>query len=36
MRKDERDRINIIKDSAVRKVIRIAVGDTVASDVKDK
>jgi DNA-directed RNA polymerase subunit beta len=36
MRKDETDRINIIKDSAVRKMIRIAVGDSVAADVRGK
>jgi DNA-directed RNA polymerase subunit beta len=36
MRKDETDRINIIKDSAVRKMIRIAAGDSVAADVRGK
>lgn len=35
MRKDETDRINIIKDSAVRKMIRIAAGDALAVDIKN-
>ncbi len=36
MRKDETDRVNIIKDSAVRKVERISAGDVLAADVKSK
>ena len=36
LRKDETDRINIIKDSAIRKMARIANGDALATDVKAK
>ncbi|MCX6104293.1 MAG: DNA-directed RNA polymerase subunit beta [Proteobacteria bacterium] len=36
LRKDEGDRINIIKDSAIRKMARIANGDALATDVKAK
>ncbi len=36
LRKDETDRVNIIKDSAVRKIERIASGDTLGADVKGK
>ncbi len=36
MRKDETDRINIIKDSALRKMARIAAGDSLAADLKSK
>jgi len=36
LRKDEGDRINIIKDSAVRKMARIAIGDSVAADLRSK
>jgi DNA-directed RNA polymerase subunit beta len=35
MRKDEADRINIIKDSAVRKMARISAGDALAADIKN-
>ena len=36
LRKDETDRINIIKDSAIRKMARISGGDTLGADVKAK
>jgi DNA-directed RNA polymerase subunit beta len=36
MRKDETDRINIIKDSAVRKMVKIAGGDGLGADIKSK
>ena len=36
MRKDETDRVNIIKDSAVRKIERISGGDVLAADVNSK
>ena len=36
LRKDETDRINIIKDSAIRKMARISSGDVLAADVKAK
>lgn len=36
LRKDELDRINIIKDSALGKIIRIAEGEKAAEDVKDR
>ena len=36
LRKDEYDRINIIKDSALGKIIRIAEGEKAAEDVKDR
>jgi DNA-directed RNA polymerase subunit beta len=36
LRKDETDRINIIKDSAIRKMARISGSDTLAADVKGK
>ena len=36
MRKDETDRINIIKDSAIRKMFRIAAGDALASELRSK
>jgi DNA-directed RNA polymerase subunit beta len=36
MRKDEADRIAIIKDSAVRKIAQIADGEGLAGDVKGK
>jgi DNA-directed RNA polymerase subunit beta len=35
LRKDEADRINIIKDSAVRKMASIASGDALAADIKN-
>jgi len=36
LRKDERDRISILKQSAVRKILAIAEGQKVAKEVKDK
>lgn len=36
MRKDEADRINIIKDSAMRKMLKITSGDVLAADIKAK
>ena len=34
LRKDESDRIRIIKDSAARKILSIAAGETLATDIK--
>jgi len=36
LRKDESDRIGIIKDSAAGKIVKIAAGESLAGDVKDK
>ena len=36
LRKDEKDRINIIKDSAQRKILKISENDTLASDIVSK
>jgi len=36
LRKDETDRINIIKDSAIRKMARISGGDVLAADIRTK
>jgi DNA-directed RNA polymerase subunit beta len=36
LRKDETDRINIIKDSAIRKMARISGGDALAADIRTK
>ncbi len=36
LRKDENDRINIIKNSAIRKMTRISDGDALGQDVVDK
>lgn len=36
LKKDESDRITIIKNSAARKIANLAVGETLASDIKDK
>lgn len=36
LKKDESDRITIIKDSAARKISKIAIGDALAGDIKDR
>ena len=36
LRKDERDRIGIIKSSAARKLVQICAGDALVSDIKNK
>jgi DNA-directed RNA polymerase subunit beta len=36
LRKDEADRINIIKESAIRKILRIADGDAAAANISSK
>ena len=36
LRKDESDRIKIIKDSAIRRVDQVAAGETLAADVESK
>jgi DNA-directed RNA polymerase subunit beta len=36
LRKDEADRIAIIKDSAAGKIVKIAAGESLVADIKDK